>query len=165
MKKNTKNILKSITLTLLFFSIATTWLFVEFIWPIRIISNPDWRHSDFQGDYALHKKTRNACHKILKHRLGNHHDAFLAIESVGNKDSIPYLIRALKWQTEKHEKEVASTKTVPCTFGHCISSLEKLSGVKLGLDYEVWTKWWEQTGRHLPFDEEKRQLTPQEETK
>jgi len=29
-------------------------------------------------------------------------------------------------------------------------------------DYEAWENWWQQTGRHLPFDEAKGQLVLQE---
>ena len=163
MRKRKKVVVKGIVLAVLFVCVVITWFSIEFILPVRTVCNRDWLYSDFQEDYALRKKIRNACHKILRYRIGNHHDAFIAIIEVGDKDSIPYLIRALKWQHVEHKDAVAKRELVPCTFKHCVDALEKLAGKKLGWEYETWEDWWEQTGRHLPFDEEKGHLILQDE--
>ena len=163
MKNTNKVMLKSITLTMLFLCVAVAWLYLEMWLPHRTIYNS--RQFDLEKDYRARKKVRVACHKVLNQRIGNHHDAFITIQYVGDKDSIPYLIRALKRLEARYPQEVADKKFGLCTFGHCRSSLEKLSGMEFGWDYKAWEKWWEQTGRHLTFDEEKGQLVSQEEPK
>jgi len=125
--------------------------------PHWTISNPNQERSP--------KKIRDACHASLRNWVAGGHDAFLALEDVGNKDSIPYLIRALKWQNVQHGKALANGEPIECTYGHCLCALEKLTGMNFEGDYKAWRNWWRQTGRHLPFDEEKGQLVlPEGET-
>ena len=159
MKNGAKAVLKSITLVMLLLCTTAAWFYLEMWLPHRTIYNS--RQFDLEEDYRARKKVRVACHKVLSHRIGNHHDAFITIQYVGNKDSIPYLIRALKRLEARYPQEVADKKFGLCTFGHCRSSLEKLTGMEFGWDNKACEMWWEQTGRHLPFDEKKGQLISQ----
>jgi len=146
-------IIKSIALVVTLFCVAVTWFYLEMWIPYKTVSNSGQWNPDngFQGEMPR-KKIRDACHKILRYRFAVHYDAFYALEKVGNKDSIPYLIRALKWQN----LEWQNCEFTPCSC--CISSLEKLTGMEFEDDHEKWERWWKQTGRYLPFDEEKGQL-------
>ena len=155
---------KGIALVLLFFGVVITWFFFGFFLPHITIQHRDIRSSRVQEDYAFRARIRNACHTVLRHKIGNHHDAFVALEDIGNKDTIPLLIRALKWQCLEHQNKIANNKLVPCTVGHCVWNLQNLTGMKFGYDYEAWDNWWKETGRYLPFDEEKGQLILQEGT-
>jgi len=154
MKAFKKALLKSVALILLFLCVTGTWFFVEFILPVRIVCNPYLKHSAFQGDQASREKIRRACHKILSYRIGNYHDAFIVIDEVGNKESIPYLIRALKSLHQWPLKNMDLGATVES----CSVNLKYFTGMDFGDDYEKWENWWKETGRHLPFDEEKGQL-------
>ncbi len=46
---------------------------------------------------ASQVEIRNTSHKILSFPIGNHHDAFLALEATGNAQSVTILINSLKW--------------------------------------------------------------------
>lgn len=142
------------------FHMSLSVLFVSFllaitsyyeIWkPNQLLANPIWWHASFQGEEIPKQELRIACHKILKNPfIGNYHDAFLALEKVGNKKSIPYLLKALK----RFPKNTCTNEFVECTLGHCITSLEKLTGMNFDDDYKKWEKWWHETGRYLDFDE------------
>ena len=158
-----------IGMTMLIFLCGTVTLFYLEMWlPHRTLYNS--RQVDFEDDCQARKKVRDACHKILGYRIGNYHAVFMAICDVGNKDSVPYLIQTLKRLNLKSQ----SQKGLPTDrfyvnykyhIDRCSSCLNKLTGMNFGADNIKWRDWWEQTGQHLPFDEEKRQLTPQEETK
>jgi len=159
MKRIVRVIVKSIMVIALFLCVSATWVYLEFWLPHRTMYNH--RESDFQDNYGTRKKIRNACHKVLSHRIGNYYAAFITISEVGNKDSIPYLIRALKWLPLQSQNEIATDIRIE----RCERCLEQLTGVELGTDYKVWENWWQQTGRHLPFDEEKGTLVLPDRTK
>jgi len=160
-------VIKSIALVVLFFCVAAVQVYLGVWFPHRTISKLDQWDTEygFKGEMPR-KKIRDACHKILRNWAVGDHDAFLALAKVGNKDSIPYLIRALKWQNVQHRKAIANGGATECTYGHCLCALEKLAGMSFEGDDKAWRKWWRQTGRHLPFDEEKGQLVlPDGETR
>jgi len=164
MRKLKKVVVKGITLIVLLLCMATAWFYLGVLIPHRTVSksaqwDPDY---GFRGEMPR-KKIRDACHKILRNWFAGDHDTFLALKKVGNRDSVPYLIRALKWQNVIHRKDIANGELVECTYGHCIDALAKLTGMDFEMDYEAWLVWWEQTGRHLPFDEEKGHLVLQDE--
>ena len=149
-------ILKGMALALLLFCAVLMWFMFEIWLPNRTISNPKWGLPDNYGDHVPREKIRNACHKILR-RYGTHHNALLTIKHVGNKESIPYLIQSLNLLNLEYP-DAATGGFSPCTYGHGVASLQKLTGMEFGIDYEAWKNWWEQTGRYLSFDEEKGQL-------
>lgn len=92
---------------------------------------------------ATIEEQRELCHCIISHRIGAPHDAFLYLAKIGNKDSIPLLIRALKWQNPpKHDFMVCTTK-------HCIDALRSLTGEDYGTNYRKWEDWWSTTGKRL----------------
>jgi len=146
-------LLKSIALILLFLCAATTYLFFEYWLPHRTIY--DTSFIDLQDDYLLRKKVRNACYKVLSHRIGNYHAVFIIIGDIGNKDSIPYLIRTLK---RLHQKPYTERSNNMSSIIRCANCLWQLTGMEFRGDYEAWENWWQETGQHLPFDEEKGQL-------
>ena len=151
-------IMKSLALVLLLFCVAATWVYFGIYIPIKTINNPSL-DIYFLDDHVVREKIRNACHILLFNFawFGGHHDAFITLVQVGNKDSIPYLIRSLKGLEKKYPNEKNSGAVI-CTYGHCEEALEQLTGMEVDWDSETWEKWWKQTGRYLPFDEEKRQL-------
>jgi len=154
---------KIITLIFLLFTTAATWVYFEIWLPSRMIANSSKWETDCNGYLVPGEKIRDTCHKVLKYRFGNHHDAFIALVRVGNKDSIPYLIRALK-RLEKEYPNEKNSGFVICTYGHCEEALEQLTGIEVDWDSETWMNWWKKTGRYLPFNEETRQLVLPVET-
>ena len=96
---------------------------------------------------ASEDEIRTVSHQILRYPVGNHHDAFLALEKVGNAKSVPLLIRALKWHEPSAEDDF-----IVCTTDHCISALQSLTGVDCGTSYAAWNKWWNDTGSTLPAE-------------
>jgi hypothetical protein len=106
-------------------------------------------HHQFYRDEAWWKTAttndqRRLCHRLISHRIGAHHDAFLQLQDIGNKDSVPLLIRALKWQAPPVGDGVV------CTTGHCVGALRSLTGEDYGTDYRKWDEWWRSAGIGLP---------------
>jgi len=151
--------MKIIAVVVLFLCLVIAWFYIEIGLPYKTIYNLSWWIPiTSEKDYTPNKKVRTACHKLLRYRFLTHYDAALYLRYVGNKDSIPYLIRVSKWEYLKHQDKIETYKRLPITFRYCVGSLERLTGMEFGTDYEAWENWWEQTGKHLPFDEEKGQL-------
>ena len=168
MKNVNKVILNSIALIMLIFCGTIIWFYLEMWVPHRTIYNS--RHFDLEQDYRARKKVRDASHKVLFLWIGNYHDALMTIFDVGDKDSIPYLIRALKRFNLKAQSQKAKPMdNFYIDYGHCVKccrgTLKKFTGLDFGTDHTKWQDWWEQTGCHLTFDENKGQLVSQEETK
>ncbi|MEK7484384.1 MAG: hypothetical protein AABZ60_08645 [Planctomycetota bacterium] len=110
----------------------TALMFVFQIYlPNRKINDVTWQEK------ATVEELRELSHKVLSFPIGNHHDAFMILERVGNKDSIPYLISGLKWQNETNEGIITCEKSC------CLKALKKLTGEDVGLSYENWKKWWD----------------------
>ena len=145
---------------LVFFCVVATWFYLEFWLPHRTVYDEGLRYSAYQEDYRSCKKIRDASHKILSHRIGNFYAAFIVIYDFGNKDSIPYLIHTLKRLNLQSQKPKATYPRFDII--HCANCLQKLTGMDFRGDYEAWENWWQQTGRHLPFDNEKGTLVHQE---
>jgi len=158
MKRFIRVVGKSTAVVGLLLCVAATWFYFEFWLPNRMLASHAWWWPEFQENQAFCKKNRKACYKVLRYRFTYHDNAFLALGEIGNKDSIPYLIRALKWGYLKCQDRIATHGRIPVTLSRCINSLEKLTGMNFGIDYEAWENWWQQTGCHLPFDKEKGQL-------
>lgn len=112
--------------------------------PNEQLQNPEWT-SGVPISETSRQKARKICYKVLSHRLGNHHDAFGGLGEVGNTESIPYLISALKWQPPPDKEGL-----MDCTTGHCLYALRRLSGHNAGSKYEDWKRWWDETGSKLP---------------
>ena len=151
-------IVKIATLVSLLFCIAVLWGYFEIWIPNRMIADSSkWDPDNGFRGIMPREKIRNACHKALKYRFGNHHVAFITLTRVGNKDSIPYLIRGLKW-LELEYPNAKSSGVVVDTYGNCVGALWQLTGMEVDWDSVTWEKWWKQTGRYLSFNEDKRQL-------
>lgn len=141
-------------LRLLLFVVAGFLVFSAFvggyfyfaIWvPNRALGQSNWT---LDGPWDTPPETiRSVCHHVLSHRWGNHHNAFLALEHVGTSESIPYLIRALQWQSFPASNETFMV----CTTGHCLMCLRKLTGHNAGNRREDWELWWKTTGSKLPL--------------
>jgi len=94
-------------------------------------------------DTATTDEQRLLCHRVISHRIGTPHDAFLHLRKIGNKDSVPLLIRALRWQRPPKDGVMV------CTTAHCIDALRSLTGQDFGTDYLKWEQWWSTTGQTL----------------
>ncbi len=116
------------------------WIYFELVVPNQQLIAFDSTNKD--PEYMAHM--RKVSHKVIGRWFGNHHDAFLVLEQVGNHESIPYLIRALKMQ-----QTADSDGVVVCTTEHCVDCLHALTGMNFGYEYEEWQKWWEEEGAKL----------------
>ena len=123
------------------------WYYVKVIKPHRFLADLDAKIADNPTTSIPYEKTRAACHKILRYKNGNHHDAFLMLSRVGNHESIPYLLRAFKREEPPSEDGGAS-----CSTFHCVGALEKTTGTNFWLSYGLWEKWWREVGSKLPPD-------------
>ena len=114
--------------------------YMSFINPSRQLAR--WAMADYRD--VPHDRVRHVAHQIISLPWGDHHDAFVALGEVGNVESIPYLIRALKWQ------ELPDTNgVVVCTTAHCSRRLWELTGMWFGSDHEKWKMWWDESGCHM----------------
>ena len=145
MKRTWKYLLWSSAAVLLAVAAFGIWFYVAIWIPNRTLARSDWWQNEYKN--APQKKVRTLCHRIISHRIGNHHDAFLALDAVGNRDSIPYLIRALKWQRPPEDG------MLDCQTGHCIQCLRDLTGMDFGWRQADWDKWWRNEGSKMPPDE------------
>ena len=123
------------------------WCYVEVIKPHRFLAEVELKMANDPNTIIPYEKTRVACHKILRDKNGNHHDAFLMLSLVGNHESIPYLLKALK-----PEGPPSKDGGISCSTFHCIGALEKTTGTNLWLSYGPWEKWWREVGSKLPPD-------------
>jgi len=96
---------------------------------------------------ASKEEMRRVSHQVLKFPIGNHHDAFIALEKIGNATSVPILIKALKWQ-DLPDKD----GFVVCTTDHCLSALRSLTGVDQGMSFQAWKEWWKDIGSKKPSE-------------
>ena len=147
MKKQFKYLIGAFVLTTMALPIYWLWYYVVIIKPNRFLADLEIKMSNNQSMKIPYDKTRAVCHKILRYKDGNHHDAFMMLSLVGNHESIPYLLRALKWEGPPSDDGGAS-----CSTFHCVGALEKTTGMDFGLRYEPWEKWWRQEGSKLPPD-------------
>ncbi len=145
-RRNVRSALAS-TIPVAFCLAAASWLYIEIWLPNKQLQTPEWSAGDPISERTA-AKARRACHKVLSQRFGNHHDAFLLLESVGNTDSIPYLIRALKWQDPPDDEGY-----VICTTHHCVQLLSDLTGLRFMYDHEQWKNWWDETGSTLSAEQ------------
>ena len=127
--------------------VTTTLLFSCGFWIYFALVVPNLQLAEFDStnkdpEYIAHMRT--VSHKVIGSWIGNHHDAFLVLEQVGNHESIPYLIRALKMQ-----QNADSDGVVICTAEHCVDCLQRLTGMNFGYEPDDWQKWWEEEGVKL----------------
>ena len=138
MKRRTKHIL-GVCAILLGSGIAYGGYFYLEVWrPHQLMRDSEWYH------HASEDEARTVCHKVISHRFGDPHDAFLFLEEKGNATSVPLIIGCLKWQTAP-----SNPHRNCCTTGHGFAALHTLTGESFG-SYEEWTRWWKETGSKLP---------------
>lgn len=87
-------------------------LFVEvYMWrPWRNLHDLHYRQT------ATQEELRNTAHRVLAMPFGSDHDACMLLIAVGNRDSVPYLERAIRRNEDPggvHE----------CTYSHCVEAL------------------------------------------
>jgi len=114
------------------------YFYVAIMQPHRQLYRDDaWWKTATTNDQRL------LCHRIISHRIGAPHDAFLHLRKIGNKDSVPLLIRALRWQRPPKDGVMV------CTTAHCLDTLRSLTGQDFGTDYDKWENWWNTAGKDL----------------
>jgi len=91
---------------------------------------------------ATAAQQRDTAHEVLSLPMGNQHDAFVILMHVGTRESVPYLIRALRWQPH-----TAAGGRMACEKMHCLEALRNITRVDLGNNYEDWAAWWEEQGK------------------
>ena len=107
---------------------------------------PNQRMRDLQWwQNASEDEMRATCHQILRFPLGDHHDAFLTLAEIGNAESVPVIIRSLRWQQGPDRDGVMIDTT-----WIAVETLRSLTGEKFGFEPQRWRDWWERTGRHMP---------------
>jgi len=117
-----------------------TYFYFHAWMPIQRMKDTSW------WDNASQDEMRDLCHRSIRTRLGIHHDAFLFLESKGNAESVPLLIRALKWYPPDED---GSASCITC---HCLAALESLTGHDAGDTFLEWDRWWKETGSKLPAE-------------
>ncbi len=106
---------------------------------LRRMSDIAWLQS------ATRAELRESAHTLARcSMLVSAHDAFLVLQRVGTKESVPILIDALWWM------DSGPGDRVVCTHAHAVSALESITGLRLGLRHESWAAWWSNSGRDLP---------------
>jgi len=82
---------------------------------------------------ASAEEIRQAAERTLWFPWGDHHDACLLLEHVGNSGSLPYLLKAL----ERFDKPTP-TRLRPCSYFHCVDALKAITGLDPGIEPEDW---------------------------
>jgi len=141
MKRRTQITLRVLAALLVIALAAGVWFYVQILAPHRkFYRNETWWSA------ASTNEIRDLCHHIISHRPGAPHDAFLHLRRSGNAQSVPLLIRALRWQKpDEGEFHV-------CTTAHCVDALRSLTGEDFGFSSRAWAQWWEESGSKLPVD-------------
>ena len=124
MKKSKYLISKIVFLILVIISGLSVYGYFSIWIPHAKLMNESWWKNTSQEEKLT------LAHKILSTPIGNHHGALLIILKVGNKNSIPYLLKYLKRQGD-----ATSNEFIICTRGHCIDALKKITGKDVGLNY------------------------------
>jgi hypothetical protein len=94
-------------------------------------------------------KLRDILHMEIRHQVGAHHDAFIYLGDLGNKDSVPLLITALGWHLPIKD---GNDYFIECTTVHCFDALRSLTNENFKYDQKKWQKWWDKIGNKLPAD-------------
>lgn len=139
-----KWVLRSLAGLVLIVLLVCGAFYLVFIHPGRQLAQ--WAMTGYRDVPA--ERVRHLAHRMISLPWGNHHDAFVALGEVGNAESIPYLIRALKWQEPPDTNGI-----VVCTTAHCSRRLLGLTGMWFRSDYEKWKQWWDETGCHMTPDQ------------
>lgn len=87
---------------------------------------------------------KEVAQRVLTCPVGGHHDAFLLLSKVGDAESIPYLLAALRWRPHTEPGD-----PMPCTKMHCLNALRRITGHDAGLNYSDWATWWASTGSKI----------------
>jgi len=100
----------------------------------RYLNDPEWLRTTSPDEM------RDTAHRVIRLPVGNHHDAFLVLMRTGNAESIPLLVKALRW----HDPD--GSGFIPCTTDHCLEALRNLTGHDAGPTAAQWRHWWAETG-------------------
>lgn len=95
-------------------------------------------------DAASPADIREASHRVLSWPLGDTHDAPLYLSEVGNIESVPILIRAMRWHV------ALGVDVQSCEVLGIEPALQSLTGFKGDHDYRKWEAWWSSVGSSLP---------------
>ncbi len=114
---------------------AGTVFYTQWWLPNRRMRDSAWWES--AGD----AERLETAHRVLAWPWGNHHDAFLVVGELGGPNSVPVLIRALRWQPDG--------PIAPCTKQHCLDALRHITGVDAGNDHADWKRWWDSVGHRV----------------
>ena len=129
-----RRILTLLTLITALLLVLTAIFILSFWIPNKRLADPDWWRT------TSPEEMRSTAHWVLRFPVGNHHDAFLVLYQTGNAESVPLLIRALRWHN------VSGEDFIPCTTEHCLDALRNLTGHDAGATTLEWRAWWKETG-------------------
>jgi hypothetical protein len=140
MKKRTKLVLGiGIGLFSLLFGAAVTFYFWAWV-PGKRFSDPVWWESASQTERA------DLCHILIDRNLDGH-DVWLHLRHVGNKASIPRLLKQFE------DAGAILEDGGWCVADHCLDALRSITGHDAGKTPGAWRSWWEETGSKLPEDQ------------
>lgn len=98
--------------------------------------DPNSKLSDLSFlESASREEVREVSHQILSWPWGNHHDACIYLDAVGNESSVEYLVNALEWVDDSGPGRLAS-----CSLIHCFDALKKITGKEFNSRRE-WEEW------------------------
>ena len=110
------------------------YVYLDYWLPLSRLSNVAWIIAASEEDL------REASHHVIAYPLAaDHHDAFIVLAAAGDADSIPRIIRALRWHSSDQDEHESFT-------ANGFDALEKLSGRAGDRDVDSWQRWWDETG-------------------
>ena len=121
-------------------AISASYFYFDVWRPNQLMLDVKWYEAASQDEQ------RAVCHKVISHRFGDPHDAFLMLESIGNAESVPLIIRCLKWQTAPSHPHRNC-----CSTDHGFGALRSLTGEEFP-SCDEWIAWWKHTGSTLPTE-------------
>lgn len=139
-KKRTKVIVGTVSGLLGLLLITAVAFYFWALVPIKHFSDPVWWESASQTERA------DLCHILIDRHLDGH-DVWLHVRHVGNKASIPRLLKQFD------EAGAVMEDGGCCVADHCLDALRSLTGHDAGKTASAWQSWWDETGSKLPEEE------------
>jgi hypothetical protein len=91
--------------------------------------------SQYEKDLFPHEVSHQQAVRDSVDQVGPGHSTYFFYAEHGKESDLPLLLYGLKQMGESHGEFV-------CTRSHCLDALQKITGVKPGINHSDWQKWW-----------------------